>query len=104
MWGQLACLSFLQPSDHLATTLLPHAPVVGGLRKAEVVVGDLGEVGGGAIGRRAGRVKGRRLYTLLSMSGFSDFSFEQQVLRQQQMTTTRTMRVRTPPTTPPTSV
>ena len=67
MWGQLACLSFLQPSDHLATTLLPHASVVGGLREAEVVVGDLGEVGGRAIGRRARGVKGWRLYTLLKI-------------------------------------
>ena len=61
-------MSFLQPPDHLATSLLPHAPVVGGLWKAEVVVGDLREVGGWpAVRRWAWGVKSWWLYTLLKI-------------------------------------
>ena len=52
---------------HIVVLLLLHGAVVGGLGEAEVVVGDLGEMGGRAIGRWARRVKGRRLYTLLKI-------------------------------------
>ena len=58
-------LPLLQPAHHLAPPRLPHAPVVWRLREADVVVGDLGEVGARPLGGGAGRVDGGGLYTLL---------------------------------------
>ena len=57
-------LPLLQPAHHLAPPRLPHAPVVRRLREADVVVGDLGEVGARPLGGGAGRVDGGGLYTV----------------------------------------